>query len=110
MNTISFRDAINLIRSTDMMNIGEEDKDRLISFVKAVDEAGTESLKGLVDRDGANAVDAVLLVKALVSFILIAKGDFKEFSAIMFSDLDFDKILALAMKFSVGLAAMEEWR
>lgn len=107
---INLREAIEIIgESGDPMSLIKDE--RLIEFTNAVENAGVAIMQPLAENDVEYAKGAVAFVQSGVISSLLSRSDdpmeMLQILQLMQSDL-FLAIITLALKYSVGLAAIEE--
>jgi hypothetical protein len=105
MVKIGMNDVVGIIRDGDVASLANNPD--LLEYLSEVDELGTEILSQIPEDQ---IVASVTLLQALITTDLMSDGEMK-MAFMCLSDVEtFAGMMTIAMKISIGLAALEEWR
>jgi len=105
MSKIGLREVVELIENKDVIDLAHDED--LQEFMGEVDDTGGKILRSIPKEQ---FFSAVTLLQAIVTVDLVTDGEIKMAMLVMSDKTVFGNMMAVALKMSVGLAALEEWR
>lgn len=104
--TMRLSDAMKRIAEQGDATVSANDEE-LQEFCEEVDRIGGDIMKPISDEE---RIAAVSFIQSGIFMDLLQDGHFKDARSLMSNMEVFDAIVSVALRLSVGLAAMEEWR